>query len=78
MKVINLFEDTKGRTGCTAEHGLSFYIETKQHKLLMDTSASDLLIKNAECCGVDPVVKALSQIVWVDGRLLRDDDGDRI
>ncbi len=53
MKVINLFENTKGRPGCAAEHGLSFYIETKKHKLLMDTGVSDLLIENAECCGVD-------------------------
>lgn len=29
MKIINLVEDTAGSRGCRYEHGLSFYIETK-------------------------------------------------
>lgn len=53
MKIINLVEDTMGKTGCLCEHGLSFYIETKKHKLLMDTGATDLFLKNAEKVGVD-------------------------
>ena len=30
-----------------AEHGLSLYIETSEHRLLFDTGASDLFIRNA-------------------------------
>ena len=33
MKIINLMENTKGSQDCACEHGLSFYIETKNHKL---------------------------------------------
>ncbi len=53
MKIITLVENTVGPAGCPAEHGLSFYIETEHHKLLMDTGASDLLIRNAGQLGVD-------------------------
>ena len=54
MKIINLIEDTKGVEGCHYEHGLSFYIETKKHKLLLDTGATAAFIDNAKvlhiCC----------------------------
>lgn len=53
MKIINLIEDTKGAEGCIYEHGLSFYIETKNHKLLLDTGASDAFIQNAKTLGID-------------------------
>ncbi len=53
MKIINLIEDTKGNEGCVYEHGLSFYIETENHKLLLDTGASDAFIKNAKVMGID-------------------------
>ena len=48
MRIINLIENTTGNRGCAAQHGLSFYIETEKHKLLMDTGASDLFLRNAE------------------------------
>lgn len=53
MKIITLMEDTYGRANVEAEHGLSFYIETQEHKLLMDTGASDLTWENARQLGVD-------------------------
>lgn len=53
MKIINLMENTKGSKGCLFEHGLSFYIETNNHKLLMDTGATNGFIANAERLGVD-------------------------
>lgn len=53
MRIINLVENTEGASGCGSEHGLSFYIETEHHKLLADTGASDLLLKNAEKLGID-------------------------
>ena len=53
MKIINLVENTEGAACCAAEHGLSFYIETARHRLLMDTGASSLLLENAQKLGVD-------------------------
>jgi len=53
MKIINLVEDTKGNPTCGYEHGLSFYIETKKHKLLVDCGATDLFMKNADTLGID-------------------------
>lgn len=53
MKIINLVENTEGKAGCPTEHGLSLYIETKKHKLLVDAGASDLLLENAAAKGVD-------------------------
>lgn len=53
MKIVNLMEDTKGAEGCIYEHGLSFYIETKKHKILMDTGASDAILENAKVLGID-------------------------
>lgn len=53
MRIINLVENTEGASGCGSEHGLSFYIEMEHHKLLADTGATDLLLKNAEKLGID-------------------------
>ena len=41
---IILMEDTYGAPGCEYEHGLSVYIETTNHKVLMDTGASMVII----------------------------------
>lgn len=53
MKIINLVEDTKGNSGCGNEHGLSFYIETENHTILVDAGASDMFMNNAQLLGVD-------------------------
>ena len=53
MRIINLIENTEGSTGCAYEHGLSFYVETKKHKLLMDLGPSEETLKNAEKLGID-------------------------
>lgn len=53
MKIIVLIEDTAGSRECLWEHGLSFYVETKTHKLLMDAGATDAFMKNAEKLSVD-------------------------
>ena len=39
--------------GVTPEHGLSIYMETEKHRLLMDTGASPLTWENAAHLGVD-------------------------
>ena len=53
LRIINLVENEPGSSGCEAAHGLSFYVETKNHKLLFDTSPSELVLRNAEKLGVD-------------------------
>lgn len=53
MKITVLAEDTKGKSRCRAEHGLSLYIETARRRVLADTGASDMLIENARILGVD-------------------------
>ena len=53
MRIINLVENELGNSGCEAAHGLSFYVETKNHKLLFDSSPSEVVIRNAQKLGVD-------------------------
>ena len=53
MKIQNLIEDTLTDNGCLAEHGLSFYVETPNHKLLVDAGASDKFLKNAVELNID-------------------------
>ena len=53
MKMITLVENTSANESCIAEHGLSIYIETKKHRLLLDTGQTDAVVKNAEALGVD-------------------------
>lgn len=52
MKIVTLLENT----ACgelASEHGLSLYIETKKHKILFDSGASDAFLHNAKALGVD-------------------------
>ena len=53
MRILNLVENELGESGCEAAHGLSFYVETDNHKLLFDSSPSDVVIRNAQKLGVD-------------------------
>ena len=53
MKIISLVENTAGTSDLQTAHGLSLYIETGKHRILMDTGPSDLLLKNASAFGVD-------------------------
>jgi 7,8-dihydropterin-6-yl-methyl-4-(beta-D-ribofuranosyl)aminobenzene 5'-phosphate synthase len=52
MKLIVL-SDAKAREGLLPEHGLSFYIECDQFKMLLDTGASENFRKNASQLGID-------------------------
>ena len=63
MKVITLMEDTACAPGFACEHGLSFYIETGDKKLLFDMGQTDLFLQNAQTLGVplDEVDTALSR-----------------
>lgn len=53
MKIITLIENTSKAPRFHAEHGLSLYIETSNHRLLMDTGASGLAWENADTLGID-------------------------
>lgn len=52
MKIVTLIENTPGCTGCAYEHGLSFYIETRNHKVLLDTGATGAFVSNARKLGI--------------------------
>ena len=53
MRIVNLVENEPGSSGCEAAHGLSFYIETANHKMLFDTSPSEVVLRNAQKLGID-------------------------
>ena len=53
MRIVNLIENTPGVADCLYEHGLSFYIETKEHKILADAGKSDNFLHNADVLGID-------------------------
>ena len=53
MKIINLIENTEGKSGCIYAHGLSFYVETAHHKLLVDLGPSSETLENAKTLGID-------------------------
>lgn len=53
MKITCLVEDTCNVEELKSEHGVSFYVETDQHKLLFDVGQTDLFLKNASVLGID-------------------------
>ncbi len=53
MLVKTLVENTSISKDFGSEHGLSLYIETKNHKILFDVGASELFLQNAEKLGVN-------------------------
>lgn len=65
MRIVNLIENTEGRFECLYEHGLSFYIETESHKVLLDLGQTDNSIRNAKALGID--LKAVDIVVLSHG-----------
>ena len=53
MKIITIMEDRIHDPAYIYEHGLSFYIETKHHKILMDTGQSKNTWINARRLGIN-------------------------
>ena len=53
MRIVTLVENTSKRQELQAEHGLSLYIETEQHKILFDAGQSGAFADNAEKLGID-------------------------
>ena len=65
MRIVNLIENTEGRSECLYEHGLSFYIETEGHKTLLDLGQTDNSLRNAESLRVD--LKSVDTVVLSHG-----------
>ena len=53
MIVKCLMDNEASSVEFLTEHGLSLYIETREHKVLFDTGASPAFAENAEKLGVD-------------------------
>jgi 7,8-dihydropterin-6-yl-methyl-4-(beta-D-ribofuranosyl)aminobenzene 5'-phosphate synthase len=53
IKVTTLIEDTAEGNGLLSEHGISFWIEFGEHKILFDTGATGIVIRNAEILGIN-------------------------
>ena len=53
MILKTLVENTSISTEYKAKHGICFYIEAGEHKILFDVGSDDLFLKNAEKMGID-------------------------
>ena len=53
MKWTVLSDNRSNDSRLSTEHGLSILLETERHRILLDTGASDVFIKNAELMGVN-------------------------
>ena len=53
MKWTVLSDNRTQNPSLQTEHGLSILLETEKHRILLDTGASDVFIRNAEKIGVD-------------------------
>ena len=53
MKITVLTENTSKKPLFEAEHGLSLYIETENHKILFDMGQSNLFLQNAKKLGIN-------------------------
>ena len=53
MKWTVLSDNRSSNPMLETEHGLSILLATERHKILLDTGASDVFIRNAELLGVD-------------------------
>lgn len=53
MNVTTLLENKTANETLRCEHGLSLYIETERHKILLDSGASDAFWENAAALGID-------------------------
>lgn len=53
MKWTILSDNRSNNPALATEHGLSILLQTEQHKILLDTGASDVFIRNAELLGID-------------------------
>ena len=60
MKWTVLADNRSSDSRLSTEHGLSILLQTERHKILLDTGASDVFVRNAEQLGI-----ALSDVNYV-------------
>ena len=53
IRITTLIENTASSPGLLVEHGLSFWIEYADKRILFDTGQSDILIHNAKILGIN-------------------------
>lgn len=53
MKIVVLVENTSTNEKLSCEHGLSLYIEAKNHKILFDMGQTELFAENAQKLDID-------------------------
>ena len=53
IRITTLIENTASGAGLLAEHGLSFWVEYADKRILFDTGQSDILIQNAKVLGIN-------------------------
>ena len=53
MRWTVLSDNRSNNCRLSTEHGLSIFLETEKYRILLDTGASDLFIKNAEMLSID-------------------------
>ena len=53
IRITTLVENTASEAGLLAEHGLSFWIEYADKRILFDTGQSNILIQNAKVLGIN-------------------------
>ena len=53
MKWTVLVDNRTNDPALQTEHGLSIFLETERYRILLDTGASDMFIRNAERLGID-------------------------
>ena len=54
IRIITLMDNSPGRAGTTAEHGLCFLVERDGRSLLFDTGGSGAFLDNARGLGAEP------------------------
>jgi 7,8-dihydropterin-6-yl-methyl-4-(beta-D-ribofuranosyl)aminobenzene 5'-phosphate synthase len=52
IRITVLVENTAGKRGLLAEHGLAYWIEIKDKKILFDTGQGNVLFRNARRLGI--------------------------
>jgi 7,8-dihydropterin-6-yl-methyl-4-(beta-D-ribofuranosyl)aminobenzene 5'-phosphate synthase len=53
LNITILVDNQSSREDLHSEHGLSFWIEADDRRIVFDTGQSDMLIRNAEVLGID-------------------------
>ena len=53
MRWTVLSDNRSDDSRLSTEHGLSILLDTERHKILLDTGASDVFIRNADLLGID-------------------------